>query len=157
MQRLLTLLTLFAPVTLACGSTVAGPDSVQAPDDSGRQVTGRVATLVEALTQQGAAVMVMERMSPASHCLSVGARRLVVNGENVYAFEYESAESAGRDASGISSDGRTIASGGNVCMPGWTGPPRFYRQDRLIALYVGTDTDLIRILDRTLGNPFAHR
>jgi hypothetical protein len=134
--------------SLAC-SNPAGPDEVQ--------ITGRVTALIEALRQQGATVRAMERMSADAHCLSLGAQRLVVNGENVYAFEYETAEAATRDASTVSSDGSTITATGRACMPGWTAPPRFYRQDRLMALYVGTNQDLIRTLDGVLGSPFAHR
>lgn len=149
MQLRSTIPTL-APVvliaSLACSP--ARPDDVQRTD--------RVAVLIEALRQRGATVVPMERMLPDSHCLSVGARRLVVNGENVYAFEYENAEGASRDASTISSDGSVITSG-RACRIEWIGPPRFYRQDRLIALYVGTNQGLIDTLDGILGSPFAHR
>ena len=151
MQLCPTMPTL-APVvliaTLACSSSPARPDDVQRMD--------RVAAFIDALRQRGATVVAMERIAPESYCLSVGPRRLVVNGENVYAFEYDNAEGASRDASTISSDGSVVTSG-RACRIEWIGPPRFYRQDRLIALYVGTNQGLIDTLDGILGGPFAHR
>jgi hypothetical protein len=141
--------TLVLVATVSCGGSLA------APGDS--QTTGRVATLIEALTRQGATAVSMERVTAESYCLSVRARRLVVNGENVYAFEYDSPQAAGRDAAGISPDASSITAAGQACMPAWTGPPRFYRQDRLIVLYVGADQNVISVLDTVLGGAFAHR
>jgi hypothetical protein len=135
--------------SLACSRSAAGPDAVQP--------AARVDALVDALRQQGATATRVEQLSPESHCLSVGARRLLVNGENVYAFEYQTTGAAERDAATISPDGSSITPAGRACMVSWSGPPRFYRQDRLLALYVGTNQDLIRLLDRVLGSPFAHR
>jgi hypothetical protein len=134
---------------LACNGSMAGPDEAQ--------VTPRAATFVDALKQRGATVQSMERLSPQAYCLSVGPQRLVVNSENVYAFTYDSDAAASADASAISPDASSITAGGQACRPGWTGPPRFYRQDRLIVLYVGTNQELIRTLDAILGNPFAFR
>lgn len=141
--------TLALLVSLACSNSPAAPDDTQ--------TTGRVSALIAALRQRGATVLRMEQMAPDSHCLSVGPRRLVVNGENVYAFEYTSAEAATRDAATISPDASSITPSGRACSISWTGPPRFYRQDRLIALYVGTNQELIGMLDGILGNAFAHR
>jgi hypothetical protein len=39
----------------------------------------------------------------------------------------------------------------------WIGPPRFYKKDRLIVLYVGSNSDVIRLLDTVLGRPVAAR
>ena len=127
-------------VTVACSDTVAAPDQIQ--------TTPRVSAFVGALEQQGAKVIPMERLSPQAYCLSVGARRLEVNRENVYAFEYESTDAASRDAAAISPDASSISAAGTACRPAWTGPPRFYQQDRLLVLYVGTNQGLIGVLDR---------
>lgn len=142
----LILLVMSAVASLACSGNPAGPSDLESTE-----------ALISALEEQGATVVRMGQMPPESHCLSVGARRLSVNGENVYAFEYESAAAANRDASMVSSDGSTIGSTGRACSILWVGPPRFYKRDRLIVLYVGTNQDLIRILDGLLGRPFAAR
>jgi hypothetical protein len=102
-------------------------------------------------------VVQMEHMSSDLHCLSVGALRLTVNGENVYVFEYKSADAANGDASTVSTDGSTITGTGRACHIDWIGPPRFYKKDRLIVLYVGANQALIRTLDGLLGRPFAAR
>lgn len=142
--------TLLAVVLVAAVSCTRSPSG---PDD----VPGSVASLIETVRQQGVSVAPMEQMSRDLHCLSVGPWRLEVNAEHVYAFEYESGERASRAAAGISPDGSTITANGRACAISWTGPPRFYRQDRLIVLYAGTNQDVIRILDGILGSPFAHR
>jgi hypothetical protein len=138
------LLVTGAAASVACRSNPAAPGDL-----------GSAQALTTALTEQGATVVRLEQMPATSHCLSVGALRLSVNGENVYVFEYESADAANMDASTVSPDGSAINSAGRGCFIRWTGPPRFYKKDRLIVLYVGSNQDLIRTLDRVLGPPFA--
>jgi hypothetical protein len=135
--------------SLACSRNPVGPGDLPR--------TELVGALIGALQQQGATVMLMEQLSRVSHCLSVGAVRLAVDGENVYVFEYESAEAANTDAGTVSPAGDTINGAGRACSILWIGPPRFYKEDRLIVLYVGTNQDLIRKLDGLLGRPFAGR
>jgi hypothetical protein len=109
--------------------------------------------LIAALEQQGSTVTSMGEMPRDSYCLSVDALRLSVDGEDLYVFEYADSDAASRDASTVSPDGGAIGR----CAFHWIGPPRFYRKDQLIALYVGTNADVIRRLDAVLGSPFARR
>ena len=143
----LSLLVMVA--SLACSDNPVGPGDLPR--------TESVGALIGVLQQQGATVVPMEHLSRESHCLSVGAVRLAVDGENVYVFEYESAEAANTDARTVSADGDAINGAGRACSFFWIGPPRFYKKDRLIVLYVGTNQDLIRMLDGLLGRPFAGR
>jgi hypothetical protein len=144
------LLVMTAAASLACSRNPAGPDDLPSTE-------AVVGTLIGALRQKGATVVRGEQFPPESHCLSVGALRLVVNGQNVYVFEYASADAANRDASMVSPDGGTINGTDRACAFSWIGPPRFYKKDRLIVLYAGTNQELIRTLDGLLGRPFAAR
>jgi hypothetical protein len=144
-----TLSVLALAANLACGRNPTGP--------SDPQLTEPVAALIAALAQQDATVVPMERMPRESHCLSVGALRLAVDGENVYVFDYETADATNRDASTVSPDGGTINRSDRACAFFWVGPPRFYKNERVIVLYVGTNPDLIRRLEALLGKPFAAR
>jgi hypothetical protein len=151
----LNTLTLSAAVlaaSIACSGSPAGPGDVP-----GVQPSERVGALIAALAQQGVTAVPKEQMPRESHCLSVGALRLAANEENLYVFEYESVAAADRDAAAISPDGDTISGADRACSILWIGPPRFYKSDRLIVLYVGTNQPLIRTLDGLLGRPFASR
>jgi hypothetical protein len=167
-------LALFAVVLLAsaaCGRVPTGPGDVAEV-----QLTDPVTALTAALAQQGVTAVPKERFPRESHCLSVGALRLAAhddrrftrerdrasrdhaaNEENLFVFEYKSASAANRDASGVSPDGGSITATDRACAFSWIGPPRFYKSDRLIVLYVGRNENLIRALDDVLGRPFAGR
>lgn len=66
-------------------------------------------------------------------------------------FEYASAEAAAREAALVSADGQPRATARLT----WVSTPRFYRQDRLIVLYVGCSPDIVRALQATIGPPFV--
>jgi len=69
---------------------------------------------------------------------------------DIQAYEYADAAAAAQDASRILPDGisqSTMVKGG--------GSPHFFRQGRLIALYVGNDPAVLRLLTALLGSPFA--
>ena len=110
--------------------------------------------LVRGLEDQGIRVVRIEEMARQSHpYFSVTATRLSVAGENVYSFQYASAQAADRDAAEIAPDGYRV---GNAHVD-WIGPPRFYKKDQLIVLYVGSNRAVIEPLDRLLGAPVAGR
>ena len=129
-------------VSVSCMDNPTQPSELQSTD-----------ALIRALEQRSATVMRMEKMPREQHCLSIGPVRLVVNSQDVLAFEYVSAEAANAAASRVSRDGGTI--GG--CSFQWLGPPRFYKKDRMIVLYVGTTQAVIEILNDVLGAQFAGR
>ena len=88
---------------------------------------------------------------------SVTARRLLVEGSVVHGparvevFEYASPSAASADAAKVSADGQPNPSARIT----WVATPRFYRQDRLIVLYVGCDQDVVAALGAVLGLPFV--
>jgi hypothetical protein len=83
--------------------------------------------------------------------LEASGTELTVNGETIQVFEYASAETARRDAAQISDDGGTI---GNTPVT-WDGDPHFYREGRLLVLYVGNNPQLLNALEDILGNQIA--
>ena len=76
---------------------------------------------------------------------------LTVNGKDVQAFEFANAEEADTVAETVSADGSSIG----TSMVGWVAPPHFYKADKLIVLYVGCDSDVISVLQETMGPQFA--
>lgn len=82
---------------------------------------------------------------------STRGRIVYVNEQAVWVFSYANATAAEKDAGKISSDGMTIGHS----KPSWLGTPHFYRQRRLIVLYLGDDSRVIDALTRVLGQQFA--
>ncbi|MEX0761122.1 MAG: hypothetical protein WD208_10855 [Dehalococcoidia bacterium] len=73
---------------------------------------------------------------------------LRVNGQDVQVYEFRYPQDAQRIASGVSPGGGAITNpdGTEVSVP-WDGPPHFYLQGNVIALYVGDDEDVVAALD----------
>ena len=85
---------------------------------------------------------------------------LTVNGERVETFEFATAEEADAAAGGVSANGlsivMTMADGTQkASMVDWVAPAHFYKAGRLIALYVGCDSDVIDVLQETMRPQFA--
>ena len=74
-----------------------------------------------------------------------------VNGEEVQVFEYLNATAADSEAELVSPDGASVGTN----MITWVATPHFYKEERLIVLYVGDNEDLINILETILGSQFA--
>ncbi|MDQ6713699.1 MAG: hypothetical protein M3Z28_11010, partial [Candidatus Dormibacteraeota bacterium] len=68
-------------------------------------------------------------------------------------FEYTSASAASADAKQVNSDG----SGTSTTKISWVAPPHFFRQGRVLALYVGSDPAVLSLLQSVLGAQFAGR
>jgi hypothetical protein len=109
-------------------------------------------SFIRALEEQRLTVVRATEMPRESFpFFSVRAQHVRVTGESVYVFEYIAADAALGDASKVSPGGTPI---GNSQIT-WTDPPRFYRQGRIIVLYVGRREDVVQALDTILGPPFA--
>ena len=110
------------------------------------------AALVSALRREGVTVSSRGRApGDAFPFFSPRATRLSVAGDDVHVFEYASAARAAGDASHISPSGSPIGPHQIT----WMAPPRFYRKDRVIVLYVGANLDVARALEAVLGRPFT--
>ncbi len=108
--------------------------------------------LLQALRQQGLTVRLDGEIPPeVNRFFSVSAQLIVINDSRVNAFEYPSPEAAAADAALVSPDGQP----GLLTRITWVSTPRFYRQGRLIVLYVGCSAEIVRALEATIGPPFV--
>jgi hypothetical protein len=72
-----------------------------------------------------------------------------VDGQEVQVFEYEIA--AGAEAALVAPDGGSVG----TSMMMWMATPHFYKDGRLIVLYVGDESDVVDLLDTIFGSQFA--
>ena len=79
------------------------------------------------------------------------AQQILVGAERVSAFEYPTASGAASDAALISSEGQPNPH----ARIDWVSRPQFYRQLRLIVLYVGCSSEVLSALKKSLGPPVA--
>lgn len=106
-------------------------------------------SLVDALRATGATVEPVEGLQqPFFDPL---AQVVEVNGERVQIFEFSDEEAAVAAAETVSPGGSSIG----TTMLTWQDTPHFYRVDRLIVLYVGSDEDMLTLLQQAVGEPFA--
>jgi hypothetical protein len=74
-----------------------------------------------------------------------------IEGQDVQVFEYESVAEAEAEAALIAPDGGSVG----TSMVSWMATPHFYKDGRLIVLYVGDENDVINWLDIIFGSRFA--
>jgi hypothetical protein len=130
-------------------TTVAGCDHTNPGGPSSLQTTDG---LVQALSKQG--LVVVDRGTEPRESFpffSIQSRRINAAGEDVHVFEYPTAAAMMSDAAKVSPTGTPI---GQTQIT-WIAPPRFYRKDQLLVLYVGSDARVIDALAVVLGRPFA--
>jgi hypothetical protein len=109
-----------------------------------------LAILIREIRASGVAVKLSkERISQPF--FSARGRVLNVNSQAVWVFAYANETTAEKDAAKIESDGMTIGHS----KPSWLGTPHFYRQRRLIVLYLGDDSRVLDSLTRVLGQQIA--
>lgn len=138
---------LSAACALACGSSPATPKTPELPGPETSQ-------LVAALRGLGASADIIEVLPESSNPgLAVPSVRVLVNGANVWVFEYASVSEASAQAALVSGDGSSIG----TTQIHWVSTPHFFRGNRLIVLYVGNDAAVTRTLERLLGAQFAGR
>ena len=76
-----------------------------------------------------------------------------VHGEDVQVFEYANAAAADAEAAPISRDGMSVGTRKIF----WVGPPHFFKQGRLLVLYVGENEKVLGTLAAVMGPQFAGR
>jgi hypothetical protein len=112
----------------------------------------RMDRLVEELRQQRVTVS-RQGAEPrdAFPFFSVQPTRLTINGDDVHIFEFTTETIATSAASTVAAAGTPIG----TTQVTWISPPRFYRRNRFIALYLGGAGETVRALDAVFGKPFA--
>jgi hypothetical protein len=101
---------------------------------------------VVALRGAGADVEVVETVPPAQSLFGVLTTRLSVNGADVVVYEF------GSTAETEAAWARVPTILATSTFPA---APNFYKGNRIIVLYVGTDAAMLGLLERLLGPPFA--
>lgn len=107
------------------------------------------AGLLDALRATGAEVEVGDEVEQPF--FSVKGQVVKVNGMDVQLFEYESAEAMEADAAQVAPDGSSIG----TSMVAWIDAPHFFKQGRVLALYIGRDEAMLNQLEEVLGGQFA--
>ncbi len=140
---------LVAAIFVSALAIYLGWTSLTAPD---------TASVVRSLREAGATVT-EQTPSDGSGFLHGSAHHLLVNGQDVWVYEYAAPALAEIDASGISADGSTHRTGigpfGSVVTVDYVAPPHYYKTGRVIAFYVGRDAEALRLLRQVFGPPFA--
>ena len=158
-------------VVAACGSA-AEPTSpsgdVPSPTDANQPTMPAVshggpvkdyASLVDTL--RGAGVAIDPAGIVSRPFFAPEGQLLKVNRVDVQTFEFASAEEADAVAEGVSPSGDSIlrvdaeTGLGVASSVLWEMPPHFYKAGKLIVLYVGCNSDVINVLQETMGPQFA--
>lgn len=125
--------------------------SCQDQDPVGPTLVGTVDQLIQALRQQGLRVTLAEAPDAGRSLLAVPAQRVLVNESWIDGYEYPSVAAAAKDAARISGDAQPDP----FALILWASTPHFYRQGRLIVLYVGCRAEIQQALEVTIGPPFV--
>lgn len=125
---------------LACDEDPGRPTSV--PGAAGPETS----QLILSLRDLGATAEVIDVVPQGAGLLSAPATRVQLNAATVFVFEFASVAEADAEARRVPDI---------LAVTRWTAPPHFFRGNRLIVLYVGTDTGVITPLQRLLGPQFA--
>ena len=129
---------------LAC---VLGCDEDSGPPTSVPGAAGpETSQLILALRDIGATAEVIDSLPQGSGILAAPATRVQVNGGTVTVFEFATTAEADAAAALVPDI---------LSRTRWTAPPHFYRGNRLIVLYVGSDPNVLGPLQQLLGAPFA--
>ncbi len=114
-------------------------------------------SFIDNLRQAGATVEPAGEVSQPF--FAVTGNRIVVNGDDVQVFEYTDTSAAEAEAAPVSADGCEVGSTskGGVYMLEWVAPPHFYKEGKLIVLYVGDSEAVTDVLESVLGQQFAGR
>ncbi len=95
--------------------------------------------------------VVESRRTIDSPIFALPAKVVRVGQEAVFAFYYESAESAEQEMAQVGPDATTIYAGPR----GWSTDTCFFRKERLVVVYGGSDRGVLGGLYAVLGEPFA--
>ena len=104
---------------------------------------------------RGIAESVEEGMQISQPFFSVRGRIVQVEGEDVQVFEYETPEAMDAEAEYVSPDGYTFVTKDHITSVDWIAPPHLYKAGRIIVIYVGSNENIIGMLENVLGAQFA--
>ena len=141
-------LSVAAAGTASCGGEVSPANQAQPRKSQGGPVTD-YASLIDGLRAGGASVKPEGEVDQPF--LSVSGTMIKLHGEDVQVFQYSNAAAVEAQAARVSRDGSAVG----TTKIHWIGPPHFYRQGRLLVLYVGDEEKVLKALEAVLGRQFA--
>lgn len=126
--------------TLGCEEETGRP--TQVPGTAGTETS----QFMLALRDLGVTAEVVDIVPAGSGILAAPATRVTVNGATVFIYEFSTTAAADAEAARVPDI---------LAVTRWMAPPHFFRGNRLIVLYVGSDEGVIGPLQRLLGPQFA--
>ena len=78
---------------------------------------------------------------------------------DLQSYDYNDTDFEGQGAAAAAADAQQIGPDGNprTAMITWVEPPHFFRKERVLVLYVGSDPAVLNVLTELLGPQFAGR
>lgn len=134
---------------LALGSVALGGEPKLAPGQSPESAVTDRASLLSKLRAAGAKVEISGEVNQPF--LSVTGTMIKLHGEDVQVFQYPGAAQMEAEAGLISRDGTAVGKR----KIHWIGPPHFFKQGRVLVLYVGEEKKVTDALEAALGRQFA--
>jgi len=110
-------------------------------------------SFISLLTENGFAYEEVTVVKPRNQLPKFSAKMKIirVHDELINIVEYKSKLLLKWDASGISKDGTIF----RTAMVDWASMPHFFKKDKLIVYYIGTDKEILAFLNDTFGEQFA--
>ena len=137
---------------LTIGTAGCGRDFLQAKQAQGgarpRPVTD-AASLISQLRAAGESVELVGEVDQPF--LSVVGTMIKLQGEDVQVFQYSSSAEMEAQSALISPEGTAVG----TRKIHWIGSPHFFKQGRVLVLYVGDDQKIEKALEAILGRQFA--
>lgn len=137
---------------LALGSALCNGDLFESTLAQGQSSVGTVtdsSSLLSKLRAAGAKVEIVGEVDQPF--LSITGTMIKLRGEDVQLFQYSSAAQMEAEAKLISRDGNTVG----TKKIHWIGAPHFFKQGRILVLYVGDEKKVEEALETALGPQFA--
>lgn len=148
-KTLPALLLLFAFTVSACGNAAtSAPLSTQPAQPPTVEDT---ASFLAALQVYDATAEIGD--SVTQDFFSPEGSIITINGQDVQVFEYENSESMENEASQVAPDGGSVG----TSMMMWMDAPHFYKAGRVIVIYIGSDEQILTLLQSVMGTQFAGR
>ena len=144
----------FVPILLLLGMALGacrflGIGASAAPEKANGETVMTYDRLTSGLQEAGATVEPVGEVTQPF--FSITGKTVQVNGGEVQVFEFADANASREAAESVSPSGSSIG----TVMVSWLATPHFYKTDNLIALYVGDDPAVMKLLETYLGPQFA--
>lgn len=145
-KLMLNLFLAFSLMFLASCTSGEGKDG---NNSNGLEMGLDRAMFLAKLSDKGASIENQEAV--AYEFFSVEGMNVNVNGKRITIFEYPSVKAAEMDSSAITDGFEFEAKNGVRMMVDWIDMPHFYREGKIIVLYVGRDQKTLSLLEEILG------